>query len=226
MKVEHERKQLTLRARPTMTRGRKALLALLRRLLRDNRVPVSGTRAGYRRSLKGSLESRSAACRCATDFLSRLNLAPEAKPFPTSLRVLVAELRQQAGDIKLTASVRLLAISRLCLIEGLNVDRQNDATEQVICEACGIGDPPAKPDSLTTQDVRAAARRQALTEVRNNYLTDAREGRFAGLDHAQVADALRYDDTAPVEMPSLTERNKEIIAECFEAFRNAGKGRK
>jgi hypothetical protein len=75
----------------------------------------------------------------------------------------------------------MLAIERLLLLEGVDVPRQDDATERFICEQCGIA-PPVKPDSVTTTDIRAAARRQALTDIIVCFTTDRANGAFKSLD--------------------------------------------
>lgn len=164
-----------------MTRGRRAIRQLLRKILTDNRQPViSGNRSSYRRALKGGIEARSYACKRATDYLSQLRVAPDTKPFPPSLRQTVAELRKQGADVRLNAATRMLAIERLLLLEGVDVPRQDDATERFICEQCGIA-APQKPDSATTTDVRAAARRQALTDIQECFVTDRANGAFKSL---------------------------------------------
>jgi hypothetical protein len=186
-----------------MNRNRTITRRLLKKLLRDDRTPVLGLNnmTAYRRSLKGGLEARTVCVQKATEYLSLLKITPETKrPLSPSLNQTVSECRKIAGSIRIAATARMQAIERLLLLEGVDVPRQGDATEQFIYQELGLSAP--EPETSTTaQKIRDGARRAALDEVRKNYLLDLSEGRFRGRSASEIAECLRLDGMEPVAIP-------------------------
>jgi hypothetical protein len=186
-----------------MSRNRTITRRLLKKLLRDDRTPVLGLNnmTAYRRSLKGGLEARTVCIGKATEYLSLLRITPETrKPLPPSLNQTVSECRKIAGSIRIAATARMQAIERLLLLEGVDVPRQGDATEQFIYQELGLS-APEPVESLSATKIRDGARRAALNEVRKNYLLDFSEGRFRGRSASEIAENLRLDGMEPVAIP-------------------------
>ena len=87
-----------------------------------------------KRGLAGGTKNRTAAIETATNLLAAIELAQGTKKRPAGLDSLVAELRRQAENTSLAASHRVLACTRLAVIEGVLPTSALDAsaTSQLI----------------------------------------------------------------------------------------------
>lgn len=184
---------------------------LLNKILKDARMPL-GT--AYRKSLKGSMESRSCAASKATNYLAVLKTAPRNAPVPVSLYKVISELRSTAANVRLNAQTRMRAIERLLLIEGVDVPRQDDPTERLICQEMGIAQ---KPETPLVKRVRNGARNQALADIRVTLNEDIESGRIKTLD-----DAVHYlrlpelESRAPLPEVSLSELHKAELQAALQ----------
>jgi hypothetical protein len=90
--------------------------------------------------LAGGTKNRSEAIEQATNILAALEFAPNGmRKCPSSLNSLVAELRKQANNPSLLATQRVLACTRLAVIEGVLPTSVlgTSTTDQLIRERLG-----------------------------------------------------------------------------------------
>lgn len=169
--------------------------------------------------LRGSRREKTSVVQQAVSYLALLKLAPQTKSgLPPSLNETVRNLRRIAADKKLVALSRLKAIRKLLVIEGIELPAANrngqeiDAVEDFIRQEMNI----ARPERITKtfQEQRAEQRRQALYEIKTNFLRDHNEGRFRGMSAEQIAEWLRLDDMepAPVKVDSMREFDDALEA--------------
>jgi hypothetical protein len=181
-----------------MTRSRRAVRKLLRTILKQAEPITTNGRYALRGANSATL---SVAVRKASDYLAALKTAPPIGPLPLSLRQTVAALRKQAANTRLHCTARMQACEHLLRIEGVTVPIQGDEIEKLIVRE--LGQPvPEKPESLTTTEVRAAARRQALTDIIGCFNSD--RATFRAL--ADVVLRLPETPAPAVEIPAIDTR--------------------
>ena len=182
--------------------GRKKLRFICNRFVEASRMEYPGTGRRMRKTLIGSPQEKIAAVKRVQTYIALMQTTDPPKVMPRDRRScnVIATLRTNALDRKLSASLRCVAISRLMLQEGFSIERywKVDAVDDLMALLFAIKVAVAEQqDAPTTILKRDAARRAALEEIRRNYLKDRLEGRFNGLTPEELVAAFRLDDMEP-----------------------------
>lgn len=181
-------------------------------------------RVGRRKGLVGTPVAKIAAVKRAENYIALLK-TPVEQDWPKELLSTVIALRKTAEDCKMSASGRVIALGRLMLVEGYQVEQHwtPDAVDQHLCSVLGrtYAERATKPDSVKMQDKRMYNRRQALLEVRVCFLEDLRDGIFRGKTLEEIATCLRLKDGSPAEVSekeNLLETHKDLLADALKAM--------
>lgn len=117
------------------TRGRKILRSLCRKLVTDSRT----LRHNSRHALKGSPTAKTKAVTLAQDYLAMMRrLEIRKRELPSNVHQVVADVRKNAGDIKLTCAVRAQALTTLMWVEGFPVRHSESETDLLLEQMLGV----------------------------------------------------------------------------------------
>lgn len=210
-------------------RGRTILRRLCKRVVIDSRIFGKGRRT--LKTLVGSPVEKVAAVKRVETYLPLMRVGDVPhRNLPSELFQTVAALRKTASDRRMSSHGRVVAISRLMLIEGFEVEQYwtPDATDDFIQSLLNIKVADREPLlGKWSERFRESSRKGALDEIRCNYLLDLGEGRFLGLSPEEIAPALRYGDVEPVqksEGPSPSEVHRDAVDRTLQMFRNSSGG--
>jgi len=191
------------------SRNRKLVRRLLKKIRKDDRTVVP---AGHWRLLKGLSPERTACVTKVNEYLAQLKITPESdKAIPSSLHPLVAECRKIGGSTRMKCNARMAAIEKLLHFEGVTVPQKDDAQWRLILQEFGgpVKELESGPEYI--KRLRQVNRRQALDEVRKNFLADLEAGVFQKRRPEDIAECLRLNDMPPA--PLLVNVD-EIAAEA------------
>ena len=102
-------------------RGRSAILKLAKAIIRGNDASVP-----VRKRTKGGLVERGAACQRMQDLICTIKMKGDGREYVPNpnLNSVLGDLRQQAGDLRLSAGIRAKAIIALAVAENFLPDTE------------------------------------------------------------------------------------------------------
>jgi len=204
--------------------GRKKLRSICRRFIEASRAWYAGSGRRMGKTLIGSPVERNAAVKRVQNYQALLKMTSPAKVMPRDRQAcnLIAELRRSAMDRKQSASMRCLAIARLVLQEGFEIERywEPDAVDDLMAKHFKIKPKTEATESYAPTAVyrRRVAREQALREIRKCLLEDA--DKLCGKSVTEVADCLRLPE---MPAPKVTVAISDASIKRLEDFYREGK---
>ena len=204
-------------------RGRTILRRLCKRVVIDSRIFGKGLRT--LKTLVGSPVEKVAAVKRVETYLSLMRVGDvPIRNLPSELFQTVAALRKTASDRRMSSHVRVVAISRLMLIEGFEVEQywKQDATDDFIQSLVPVIEIERELGSFGHR-IRKGARTRALEDVRKIFESDRANGCFKSLKDV----VLRLPEMpAPEkpEVPSPREVHRDAVDRTLQMFRNRSGG--
>jgi hypothetical protein len=191
--------------------GRRIIRRLCKKIVTESRLFYEGGRR-KRKTLIGNPTDKFQAVRRVENYLALMKTETAPQPFPTALTTTISSLRKTAADNRMSASGRVIAITRLLQIEGFAVPRYW-ATEPVdsLIESVGITVVEKGP-AISATRIRESARRQALTDITTAFEQDRGNGCFKSLSEVR----LRLPEQEAPEPPPVSLG--EIHHDAIEAF--------
>jgi hypothetical protein len=189
--------------------GRRIIRRLCKKIVTESRLCYEGGRR-KRKTLIGNPTDKFQAVRRVENYLALMKTATVPQQSPSALTTTVSSLRKTAADNRMSASGRVIAITRLLQIEGYAVPRYWE-TEPIdtLIESAGITIAKKEPVETATR-IREAARRQALIDITQAFEQD--RGCFKSLSEVR----LRLPEHEAPEPPPASLG--EIHHDAIEAF--------
>jgi hypothetical protein len=204
------------------TIGRKILKRICKQFVEASRLEYPNTGRRKWKTLIGAEGEKNIAVKRVQQFQAMLRTTdpPYTRPTTKAAVNIITELRKNALDRRMSASMRSVSIARLLQCEGFEITRwwESDAIDDLMAKHFTI-ETKTESESYAPSTVykREANRAQALVDIRNMLLEDA--DRLRGRTVEEIASYLRLPETESTLPKTVCSISDEAIAELEELYR-------